>query len=137
MIWHFHITAISTRDAHTNPRRPYQPETPILARGLIWVEGWYDMWCEKCHIIIYIYYLLFCCFCFVFWLVFYYIIFSILIQEMKILIDWLVKYAQNCSRMCYTVLLGLPLRLSSESFIQTRVVVFKQNFPSMISWTCI
>jgi hypothetical protein len=29
------------------------------------------------------------------------------------------------------------LRLSCESFIQTRVVVFKQNFPFMISWTCI
>jgi hypothetical protein len=129
--------------SHINPRRLYQPETPIPTRDAHispranMGRGLNDMWCEKCHIIIYIYYLLFCCFCFVFWLDFYYIIFSILIQEMKILIDWLVKYAQNCSRMCYTVLLGLPLRLSSESFIQTRVVVFKQNFPSMISWTCI
>jgi hypothetical protein len=39
----------------------YQPETAILAqgpkaRGLIWVEGWYSMWYEKCHIITYLSY---------------------------------------------------------------------------------
>jgi hypothetical protein len=38
-----------------------QPETPILAqgskaRGLIWVEGRYGMWYEKCHIIAYLSY---------------------------------------------------------------------------------
>ena len=39
----------------------YQPETPILvqrpqSRGLIWVEDWYGMWYEKCHIITYLSY---------------------------------------------------------------------------------
>ena len=47
MIWHFSY------------HMPYQPETTILARALIWVEGWYGMWYEKCHIIICGYYLLF------------------------------------------------------------------------------
>ena len=41
---------------------PYQPETPISARGpkvrgLIWVEGWYGVWYENCHIIIYLSYI--------------------------------------------------------------------------------
>ena len=45
MIWHFSY------------HMSYQPEMPILAQGpnvrrLIWVEGWYGMWYEKCHIII-------------------------------------------------------------------------------------
>jgi hypothetical protein len=40
---------------------PSAAETPILAqepnaRGLIWVEGWYGMWYEKCHIITYLSY---------------------------------------------------------------------------------
>jgi hypothetical protein len=46
---------------HFSYHMSYQPETPILAqgpetRGLIWVEGWYGMWYEKCHIITYLSY---------------------------------------------------------------------------------
>jgi hypothetical protein len=44
MIWHFSY------------HMSYQHETPILARGLIWVEGWYCMWYEKYHIITYLSY---------------------------------------------------------------------------------
>ena len=41
---------------------PYQPWTPISARGpqalgLIWVFGWYGVWYENCHIIIYLSYI--------------------------------------------------------------------------------
>ena len=43
---------------------PYQPETPICARGpkargLIWVDGWYGVWYENCHIVIYLSYIFF------------------------------------------------------------------------------
>ena len=46
---------------HFSYHMSYQPETPILphgpkARELIWVEGWYGMWHEKCHIITYLSY---------------------------------------------------------------------------------
>ena len=48
IIWHFSY--------HT----PYQPVTPIsAAQGLKWVEGWYGVWYEKCHIIIYLSYIFF------------------------------------------------------------------------------
>jgi hypothetical protein len=43
-LWYgiFHITC------HINPR-------PILTQGPTGISGWYDMWYEKCHIIIYEY----------------------------------------------------------------------------------
>ena len=46
---------------HFSYHMSYQPESPILAqgpkaRGVIWVEGWYGMWYEKCHIITYLSY---------------------------------------------------------------------------------
>ena len=34
-------------------KSPYQPVTPISTRGLIRVDGWYGIWYENSHIIIY------------------------------------------------------------------------------------
>ena len=43
---------ILTWDTHISPKvdTPYQPETPISQMG----EGWYVVWYENCHIIIYL-----------------------------------------------------------------------------------
>ena len=49
----------------------YKPSTHIIPRAFgpwanMGVSGWYDMWYKQCHMITNNYYLLFCCFCFVF-----------------------------------------------------------------------
>ena len=152
-LWHriFHITW------HINPR-PILFLKP-LALGIIWVSR-ADMWYKKCHMITYNYYLLFCCFCFVFCF-----LISFLLDHFPHTdsgngnIDWLnqikwttihiynikgalfdISIVWNMHRTvltCGTMCCLVCLRLSCESYIQTRVVVVKQNVPSMILWTCI
>ena len=149
MIWHFSY------------HMPYKPSTDIIPRAFgpwanMGVSGWFDMWYKKWYMIIYNYYLLFCFFYFVFWFVFWLYHFRHTDSGNEH-IDWLnqikwttmqiyniketlfvISIVWNMHRTviaCDTMCCLLCLRLSCESFIQTRVVVFKQNVPSMI--TCI
>jgi hypothetical protein len=153
-LWHGILSYYMTY--HINPR-------PILflgplALGLIWVSR-VDMTCDI-TMPYDNYYLLFCCFCFVFCFLICFLLDHFPHTDSgNENIDWLnqIKWTTiqtynikgaliyigivwnmhrtvlACDNMCCLVC----LRLSCESFIQTRVVVFKQNVPSMISWTCI
>ena len=61
LITEFYCTFIEIIIWQFSYHTPYQPKTPISARGskargLIWVEGWYGVWHENCHIIIYLSY---------------------------------------------------------------------------------
>ena len=57
--------------SHFSYHMTYKPSTNIIPQTFgpwanMGFSGWYDMWYKKCHMITYNYYLLFCCFCFVF-----------------------------------------------------------------------
>jgi hypothetical protein len=154
-LWHgiCHITW------HINPR-PILFLGPLIL-GLIWVNR-VNMTCDIKNAIWWIidYHLLFCSFCFVFCF-----LISFLLDHFQHTdsgnenIDWLneIKWTTiqiynikgalcDCSIVwnmhrtvlaCDAICCMVCLRISCESFIQTCIVVFKQNVASMISWTCI